>query len=209
VLKNFKNIIFDLGGVIIDLDFQAAYGAFSTLSGLSLHEVKQRVFSFTEFIEYEKGLTSSQEFRIQIKELFQISVSDEAVDRAWCAMLGRIPLERLALLKRLQGKYRTFALSNTNDIHANKFDSIVEESLGSAVLFKAHFESVYYSHEMKMRKPDEEIYLAVLNDQGLRPEETLFIDDTLKNVQAAASLGIQTLHLKDPRQLIPFFNGSR
>ena len=206
-LNNINNLIFDLGGVIIDLDFQASFQEFATLSGLSANEVAQRTKGLMFFTDYEKGLISSQQFRQQIGDLLQFSASDNAIDFAWCSMLGGMPAPRLQLLQRLKSKYRTFALSNTNDIHVKKFNRIVEESLGSVQLFNEHFEEVYFSHEMKMRKPDSEIYLTVLQEQQLKPSETLFIDDNLDNVQGAANLGIQTLHLQDPKQLISFFNG--
>ncbi len=193
-LTNINNLIFDLGGVIIDLDFQASFQEFATLSGLSANEVAQRTEGLMFFTDYEKGLISSQQFRQQIGDLLQFSASDNAIDNAWCSMLGGMPAPRLQLLQRLKSKYRTFALSNTNDIHVRKFNSIVEKSLGNVHLFNEHFEEVYFSHEMKMRKPDSEIYLTVLQEQQLKPAETLFIDDNLNNVQGAANLGIQTLH---------------
>jgi len=200
-LNNINNLIFDLGGVIIDLDFPASNQEFANLSGLSVNEVVQRTEGMMLFVEYEKGLISSQEFRRQICDILQFSAADEDIDKAWCAMLGGMPASRLQLLQRLKSRYRTFALSNTNDIHVRKFRSVH--------LFREHFEEVYFSHEMKMRKPDSEIYLTVLQEQQLKAAETLFIDDNLDNVQGAANLGIQTLHLQDPQQLISFFNGSR
>ena len=206
-MGNIRNVIFDLGNVIIDLDFTAAYAAFASLSGLSIHGVKQKIIGFTQFNHYEKGLISSAEFREQIRGLFQVEASDEAVDKAWCAILGGIPVERLNLLQKLKDTYRTFALSNTNDIHATKFNSIAEQSLGGTVSFNEYFEKVYLSHEMKMRKPDQEIYQTVLEDSNLKPHETLFIDDNLDNIRGASSLGIQTVHLTDPAQLISVFDG--
>ena len=208
-LNNINNLIFDLGGVIIDLDFQASFQEFATLSGLSADEVAQRTDGLMFFTEYEKGLISSQQFREQISDLLQFSAPDETIDKAWCAMLGGMPAPRLQLLQRLKSKYRTFALSNTNDIHVRNFNTIVEKSLGSVQLFNEHFEEVYFSHEMKMRKPDPEIYLMVLQEQQLNPTETLFIDDNLDNVQGAAKLGIQTLHLQNPQHLISYFNGTK
>lgn len=207
-LKNVNNLIFDLGGVIINLDFQAAYEHFSKLSGLSISEIIGRTDSLMLFVDYEKGLITSSEFRQNMRDLLDISTTDESIDQAWCAMLGDIPVARLKLLKRLKNTYRTFALSNTNDIHVRKFNDIVKKSLGNADLLGNHFEEIYFSHEMKMRKPDSEIYLRVLQEQQLKPQQTLFIDDNQGNIDGAANLGIQTLHLKDPEQLIPFFNGS-
>jgi putative hydrolase of the HAD superfamily len=208
-LSTIKNLIFDLGGVIIDLDFQAAYQHFADLSGLTVNEVVARTEGLMLFLEYEKGLVTSEEFRKQMRILLEISASDHSIDRAWCAMLGGIPQNRLKLLKSLKPNYRTFALSNTNDIHVRKFNSIVEKSLGNDSLLSDHFEKIYFSHQMKMRKPDVEIYQTVLSEQQLLPEETLFIDDNHENIVGAASLGIKTFHLPDPDQLITYFNGAR
>lgn len=160
------------------------------------------------FNDFEKGLVSSPEFRLQIAGILEFSASDEQIDHAWCSMLGEIPAWRLHLLQRLNKQYRTFALSNTNDIHVRKFNKIVEKSLGSTKLLNHHFERVYFSHEMKMRKPDAEIYLTVLQEQQLAPQETLFIDDNMDNIHGASKLGIQTLYLQQPQQLISFFNGT-
>lgn len=208
-LKNINNLIFDLGGVIIDLDFQAVYEAFASLARLSVDEVQARIHGFTQFINYEKGLISSGEFRDQVRDLFQLTSSDQEIDNAWCEILAGIPQVRLELLNKLRHRYRIFALSNTNDIHARKFNSIIEDALDNATLFTDHFEKLYLSHELKMRKPEAEIYRLVLEDQGIAAQETLFIDDTLENIQGAQALGIQTLHLENPDHLITFFNGTQ
>ena len=205
---NIKNLIFDLGGVIIDLDFQASYREFSDLSGLPITEIIRRTKGMMFFEDYEKGLISSDDFRIQVQQLLEFSATDQAIDNAWCAMLGGIPAAKLSLLRSLKQKFRTFALSNTNEIHVRKFNEIVEKSLGDTRLLHDHFDHVYYSHQMKMRKPDPEIYQAVLGEQSLNAEETLFIDDNLENIQSAGSLKINTFHLRESDQLITFFNGS-
>ena len=208
-LKNIKNLIFDLGGVIIDLDFGASYLAFSELSGLSVEQIAIRTEGMMFFKDFEKGLISSGEFRNQIQELLAFSATTQAIDEAWCAMLGVIPAGRLKLLHALKQRYRTFALSNTNEIHVTKFNHILESSLGSTNLFHDHFERVYYSHQMKMRKPDTEIYQQVLDNQSLVPEETLFIDDNHDNIVGAGQLSIQTFHLKEPAHLMSLFDGTR
>lgn len=208
-ISNINNLIFDLGGVIIDLDFEAAYREFSLLSGLPTDEIISRTDGMMFFKDYEKGQISSSAFRRQVQELLDFTASDDSIDKAWCSMLGAIPANRLYLLQKLKSRFRTFALSNTNEIHVRKFNSIVKNSLGSIHLLHDHFEKVYFSHLMKMRKPDIEIYHAVLEEQGLNAEETLFIDDNLENIQGAELLNIKTFHLKSPTELITFFNGAR
>ncbi|GJM28817.1 MAG: hydrolase [Cyclobacteriaceae bacterium] len=208
-LSNIKNLIFDLGGVIIDLNLPAAYQAFASLSNLSVSEIVKRTNGLMLFTDYEKGLVTSEEFREQIGSLLNIPASADTIDDAWCTMLGNIPIERLELLSSLLPKFRTFALSNTNDIHAERFDSMIGQTIGNKGLLNEYFEKVYFSHEMKMRKPDAEIYQAVLDEQRLVPAETLFIDDNLENINGASTLGIRTLHLQTPQQLITFFNGDQ
>lgn len=207
--NNLENIIFDLGGVIIDLDLPAAYSAFAELSGLTVDQVIDKTKGLMLFTDYEQGLISSEEFRLQISNLLSIEPTTSGIDRAWCTMLGGIPVQRLQLLTKLQKQYRIFALSNTNDIHAEKFDAIVEKSTGNPGMLTDYFEKVYYSHQMKMRKPQVEIYQAVLDDKDIDPGQTLFIDDNFDNINGAESLGIQTLHLKHPNQLMSLFDGTQ
>ena len=201
-------MIFDLGGVIIDLDFDASYQAFSRLSGLSTEEIAHRTDGMMFFKEYEKGLISSQAFRDQIQGLLEFSAPSEEIDNAWCAMLGVIPEYRLQMLNKLKHRYRTFALSNTNEIHVRKFNNIIENTIGDTHLFHHHFEEVYYSHQLKKRKPDLEIYQEVLDRQSLQAEQTLFIDDNHENILGAEKLNIQTFHLKEPAQLTSLFDAT-
>ena len=203
-----KNIIFDLGNVIIDLDFETAYGNFADLSGLTSEEVKLRTDGLMFFQDYEKGLIGSSQFRDQIRQVLTMNCSDADIDMAWNSLLGGIPEERLQLLKRLRSNYRTFALSNTNEIHVLEFNNIIAESSGSVQSFMDHFEQVYYSCEMKMRKPEPLIYETVLQQQDLVAHETLFVDDHLPNIESASALGIHTYHLTHPNHLIALFNGA-
>lgn len=207
LLNNIRNIIFDLGGVIINLDFPAAYGHFSRLSGLSLDQVKERTRGLMLFEDFEKGLIDSAAFRHQMRQTLNISSSDDEIDLAWNSLLGDIPRERLRLLQKLKGPYRTFALSNTNEIHVREFGNIAKKSLGSLQSFTDHFDAVYFSCEMKLRKPEPEIYQAVLTAEKLAPAQTLFIDDNAENIHSAAQLGIRTLHLTDAGTLTSLFNG--
>jgi len=207
-LSHIKNIVFDLGGVIIDLDFAGALNAFSNLSGLPVEEVKNRTKGFMLFTEYEKGQISSDGFRDQIRQILQIQSTDDQIDQAWNALLGGIPKERVELLQFLKPKFNTFALSNTNEIHVREFSSIVSQSMGSVDSFMELFHEVYFSHEMKMRKPDAEIYETVLNGQDLLASETLFIDDNRQNIESAANLGIHTHHLLDANSLTNWIYGA-
>lgn len=195
-LKNsfIKNIIFDLGGVIIDIDFQLSINALKKISPLS-DLLQSEGFKSPLFLDYEKGLLSDEEFRNEIKNRFQIEAPDSAIDEAWNALLGPIPQERIDILQKLKPHFRTFLLSNTNAIHIEGVEAILYQSHGIPKLDDL-FEKAYYSHHIKERKPDPASFLYILETHGLKAEETLFLDDNLDNIHAAESLGIQVLHIQ-------------
>lgn len=189
-----KNIIFDLGGVIINIDYSLLIQAFSKI-GLPHFEA---YFSQKEqkklFDLYEKGLISSQNFREELKKQCIQGISDEDIDFAWNSMLLDLPKERLDFLMSVKEKCRTFLLSNTNEIHMLFIFKYLKKTYGISN-FNEHFEKVYLSYEVKMRKPDAEIFELVINQNKLVKEETLFIDDSAQHIESATNIGIQTLLL--------------
>lgn len=201
----YKNIVFDLGGVILDIDPEKAYTAIANLAHQPLSIDEFLLAHENIFLDYEKGLISSGTFRERLKKALNAEVKDEDIDAAWNSMLLHIPLERLLLLEKLKGQYQLFILSNTNEIHVPAFNKLVEAACGKADI--AHFfQNVHYSHLMKMRKPEPEIYQAVLDLNQLLPEETLFIDDREDNILAAQSVGIQTFHVTEKQGILEFFS---
>lgn len=197
-------LIFDLGGVIIDLDPQKTVDAFANLANRPSHEAIEWFNSHEAFKLYEKGLTTDDVFRTAVREWCGAKWSDQQIDDAWNAMLLGMPEERLHRLNRLRKDYQVFLLSNTNTIHINK----VTEQLNAMGYesFGTFFDKEYYSHYMNQRKPDAEIYQTILDENDLVPEETLFFDDTLANLQGAAELGIQTFHVEHPDMVKTFFD---
>ena len=157
-----------------------------------------------EFHDYEKGLISDNHFREIVRDMLQVGASDSDIDNCWNAMLLDIPLERLQLLEHLKTKYRVFLLSNTNEIHLNCFSNIVRDLTGKLTLDE-YFEKAYYSHRMKMRKPDSEIYEAVLQENELTPGHTFFLDDNLSNLKGAELCGIKTFHVQHPDLIFKLF----
>jgi glucose-1-phosphatase len=200
-----KNIIFDLGGVILDLDVDKTYHQFAQLSGRPVAQLKAEAARLPFFNEYEQGSISDDNFRGELKGFLRATTSDQQVDKAWNAMLGVLPLARVDLLKKISGKFRIFLLSNTNHIHLQCFTKIAEDTLGSSS-WNDLFERTYYSHLIKMRKPDAAIYSHVLNENNLRADQTLFLDDNLSNLQGAASIGIQTFHVTHPDLIFSLFH---
>jgi len=194
-LRNIKNIIFDLGGVILNIDYQLTIDAFKKLS---LNNFDQFYSQFTQndlLIAMEKGEITPQEFRIQLRKYISKPVSDIMIDNAWNAMLLDFPPERIVLLQMLKNKYRTFLLSNTNSIHLDFYSNLLNQKFDLQNLSHL-FEKEYYSHELKMKKPDSEIFEYVLRENDLIPSETLFIDDTSIHVESAIKLGINGYLLK-------------
>jgi len=201
-----KNLIFDLGGVILDLSVDHTLQSFSDISGLKKEKVKELFVSSRGFLDYEKGLIDDDTFRAFVRELYNVQASDDVLDASWNAMLRGIPKEKLDLLLSLKNKFNVYLLSNTNTIHLNYINDKIllphfqEESLDR------YFHKTYYSHLMKKRKPDADIFEQVLDENGLQPHETLFLDDNADNIAGAKALGIQTVHVVTPDVIIDYFN---
>lgn len=198
-----QNIIFDLGGVLIDLDIDAALNQLAKLTGKSRNELST-FYNSKEIHKYEKGLISDDMFRKSIRHLCESELSDQSIDVAWNSMLLDIPEERMALVKKLASDYQLIVLSNTNGIHVRRFNQILKANTGKEDL-NDFFEVVYFSHEIKMRKPDLEIFQFVLEKNHLKPQETLFLDDNMTNLTAAQKLGIKTQHIDHPNRLFEIF----
>jgi glucose-1-phosphatase len=192
--KSIQNIIFDLGGVILNINAQLTFDAFKKLGWNGSLGEEMTSKSKELFHNLEKGNTSPQAFHDHFRELTGRDSGDKEIDEAWTAMILDIPSDRIQYLQDLKKKYRIFLLSNTNEIHKNKFHRIFEKNYGYP--FYDLFERNHYSHEMGMRKPDPGIYLQVLQENKLVAEESLFIDDMQENVIAAESLGIKGLFIQ-------------
>ncbi|MEQ9425803.1 MAG: HAD family phosphatase [Cyclobacteriaceae bacterium] len=204
MLVNFthiKTIIFDLGGVIIDLDVKASIDQLAMLTGIEGNKILEEYDFFKQF---EKGQLTDEEFRKQLQNISQNELSVQQIDNAWNAMLIDIDPRKLQIVKALSSRYQTIVLSNTNNIHVQGFNEILFMKTGERDLNK-FFDTVYYSHDLKMRKPDLEIYEYVLNQHELKPEETLFLDDNKVNLDAAQKLGIQTHHIDHPEKVFEIF----
>lgn len=199
-----KNIIFDLGGVILNLSIDSTLRKFAQLSSLPVDQVIEMYYARPEFLAYEKGEITNDEFRTSLRKIFGLTTADTTLDECWNAMLGDIPPERIELLRDLKSKYKTFLLSNTNAIHVDCFSGIVKKAHGIESL-EPLFHRTYYSHLMKMRKPDPGIYEYVLKENNLDAHETIFLDDNAANLKGAASVGIQTYHVTHPDLIFSLF----
>jgi putative hydrolase of the HAD superfamily len=205
-MKNYKirNIIFDLGDVILNIDVPIASKSFAELSGREQNEILT-IFKESEiFRQFETGLMDEPTFRNYVREILNFpDLSDEAIDTAWNSLLLDLPHERVELLKKLATEYRLFLLSNTSSIHITQVNKILEASTGVKRL-EDLFEIVFLSYEMGLMKPDARIYQEVLDKAGLKAEETLFLDDNADNIRSAAQLGIETIHVQKPVTILEY-----
>ena len=202
--KKIRNIVFDLGGVLVDLDFKAAING---LQKAGFANVKEQLQAFDRegiFQKFELGEMSADEFRTAIRENSTVSLTDEEVDGLWNAMLLEVPREKLELILHLRGKYMVYLLSNTNSIH---WDYVCKNAFNyRGFRVNDYFEETFLSYEMHLAKPDKAIFEKVLEEANLLPEETLFIDDSEANCKAASELGIHTHHYHIGEDLKELFN---
>lgn len=183
-----STIIFDFGDIFIDLDKEKCFDEFRKLGLTELHEDLKIQNSL-----FEIGKITELEF-IQGYQKYIPQASIEQIRRAWNSLIGDFPLHRLEFLQLLSKKYQLFLLSNTDSIHISHFEHKVGVSFYSD--FYQCFEKIYYSHELKMRKPDPEIFNFILNKHDLSPKRTLFVDDRKENTDMAKSLGMQIWNLQ-------------
>ena len=206
LVSSVKSLIFDLGGVILDLSVDHTLQSFSDLSGLPKEKVQDMYVGTPGFLEYEKGLIDDETFRDFVRQTFSIKADDAAIDACWNAMLRGIPPVKLDLLLRLQGEFRVFLLSNTNAIHLDHINEVMLPKNGGEHSLDHYFHKAYYSHRMKKRKPDAEIFEQVLEENNLVPEQTLFLDDYAINIEGAKTLGIKTIHVTAPNLILDYFH---
>jgi putative hydrolase of the HAD superfamily len=187
-------IIFDLGGVILNIDYQLPVKAFKKLGIENFNELFSQTSQSNLFNDYEMGLISSDDFIKEIKKYVGNETSDEAITAAWNSILLDLPENRLFTLEKAAENHRTFLLSNTNALHIESFNKYLLKEMQLPSL-EPFFETLYLSYEVGLRKPDLKIFEYVLQDAGLNPERTLFIDDSIQHIQAASEIGILTKHL--------------
>lgn len=200
-----KNIIFDYGNVIFDIDFQKAQDSFINLGVSNIHDIYGHKNQNSIFDDFDKGIISAEEFRNEIRRLTgHEELLDQQIDDAWNSLLLGIPAGNHELLLQIKDQYNTFLLSNNNEIHYSwimdylKRDFNLEDN-------SSFFIKDYYSHLMGMRKPDKEIFEAVLDNHQLNPAETLFIDDSPQHLKTAQELGFKTYLMTKPDTLQHYF----
>ena len=193
-MKKIDNIIFDLGNVILDIDYQSTIKAFEKI-GIENASILYSKSSQTKiFDQLETGKITKEDFILEIQKIITKASKSEIIN-AWNAIIKDLPESRINILKNLKDKFSIFLLSNTNSIH---IDYIVRKiGVGKYDEFYNLFDKVYYSHEVKLRKPDPNIFKLVINENNLKIKNTLFIDDSIQHINSAKKLGLQTYHLNN------------
>jgi glucose-1-phosphatase len=187
-------IIFDLGGVILNIDYQLPVKAFRKLGieDFSTHFSQAAQSNLLD--DYETGQITSQDFIDAVRGFVKPEVTNDQIVEAWNSILLDLPEQRLFTLEKAAENHRIFLLSNTNDLHIESFNRYLLDEFQLPSL-EPFFEQLYLSYEVGLRKPDPRIFEYVLQDAGLDPQNTLFIDDSIQHIQSANELGILTHHL--------------
>ncbi len=197
-MDGIKNIIFDFGGVIVNLTRNRCIEAFEQLGVTDIRDSIVNNYQHKDlFMKLETGMISVAGFHDGIRQMSGRLLSDEQIDNAWIMMLDDVPDYKLDLLLQLKQRYNTYLLSNTNEIHWKWSERYFFNYKGNNS--SDFFDKIYLSYELHMEKPDARIFEYVLNDAGLKPYETLLIDDAFPNCRTAGSLGIQT-YTPEPRE---------
>jgi FMN phosphatase YigB (HAD superfamily) len=203
-MQNIKNIIFDYGNVIFRIDFQRVQ---QSLKGLGISNVDEFYGHLQQdpiFDAFDRGQINAATFRDRIREKANnLQLTDDEIDAAWNSILVGIEDGNHELLLQLKNKYRTFLLSNINEIHYTYIMKYLKNDFG----FDNNdhlFEKLYYSHFTGKRKPEPSIFEMVLNENDLIPAETLFIDDSPQHLATAKALGINTFLMTYPDTLQAF-----
>ncbi|MFM1932650.1 MAG: hypothetical protein RL226_1953 [Bacteroidota bacterium] len=187
-------IVFDFGGVLFNIDYDAPARAFNELGWNSFTEVYSQAAQSTLFDRLETGKISNDDFLAELHAFLPQGVSRQQVLDAWNVILLDIPTERIALIHDLKDRYRTFLLSNTNAIHVAEFEKTIDRTMGIDY-FRAAFERIYYSNVIGIKKPYPETFLEVCKWNDLTPHRTLFIDDSVQHVIGAHRAGLRAYHL--------------
>ena len=190
LMQGVKNIMFDLGGVIIDLNRQHVIDAFKAIGceqiGLSLDNSHQQGL----FLDLDEGRISPAQFHDKIREITGLNITDEAIDHAYNQFLVGIPLYKLQMLRHLREHYKIIMLSNTNAI---MFESEIPKLFtAEGLTMNDYFDRIFTSYELGISKPDPRCFQAVIDQSGIIPSETLFLDDSQANLDVAAQMGFKT-----------------
>ena len=200
-MTEIKSIIFDLGGVILNLNYSKTEDEFKKIGVLNFKEFYSQKKQTLLFDDFEKGKINPKEFISFLKEAENLKIKEIDFINAWNAMLLEIPIEKLQFINGLKKDYKIFLLSNTNEIHIKKFEKDLKKNNMLEQFYKC-FDKIYYSSRMGKRKPEKNCFNQVLEENGLIAENTLFIDDSIQHIEGAEKAGIKTFHLEKNKSIL-------
>ena len=197
-MENIRNLIFDLGNVILNIDTKLSEKAFAQYGMTNFSQLYTLAAQNELFDRLEVGSITEKEFYDEFRCVTGCKLSDKTLEECWDALIMDFPVARIDMLKRLkaEGKYRTFILSNTNIIHYRFYTALLKRVHGVDGL-ESLVEHAYFSHEIGLKKPNRDIFDHVVVNSHIKPEESIFIDDNEANINAANALGFNTIFLKD------------
>lgn len=199
-MQKIENIIFDLGGVLLDIDYNLTRMAFEKLGVVRFDEMYSQATADKLFQKLETGAISDEDFYKELNRSTGLNLSDKEIRDAWNAMLLDFREESLNFLDEVREGYRIFLLSNTNSIHLTSFYEIYHQKERKKS-FEQYFDKAFYSFQIGLRKPEVTCYEKVLEDLQINPEKTLFIDDSVKNIEGAEKAGLQTILLSPGKRI--------
>ena len=201
-MKKYKAIIFDLGAVILNINYQNTIDEFTKLGIRNAVNFYSKKIQTDLFNQIETGQISGNQF-MQALQKETNNANIKQLEYAWNAMLLDLPDNRILLLKELKKNYTIYLLSNTNSIHIDA----LKNQLGNTewLAFCKLFDKMYLSHELGLRKPDAKIFEYILMEQKLKTKEVFFIDDSQQHITSAKKLGILCHHLLDNEDIIDLF----
>ena len=200
-MTEIKSIIFDLGGVILNLNYSKTEDEFKKIGVLNFKEFYSQKKQTLLFDDLEKGKIKPEEFISSLKESENLKIKEIDFINAWNAMLLEIPIEKLQFIDGLKKDYKIILLSNTNEIHIKKFEDDLKKNNMLEQFYKC-FDKIYYSSRMGKRKPEENCFNQVLEENGLIAENTLFIDDSIQHIEGAKKVGVKTFHLEKNKSIL-------
>lgn len=200
-MSQIKNIIFDLGGVILNINYQLTIDAFKKLGFHNFDDFYTQKKQSSLFNNFETGKISVPDFYKYIKANCPKKINTNEIKAAWNAMLLDLPLNRLVFLEKINKRHQLYLLSNTNEVHITEFKNIINKNVGYD-RFAAAFKECYYSSEIGLRKPNESCFRYVLEENKLLANETLFIDDSIQHIKGASSIGIKSYLLDSSKDII-------
>ena len=203
ILDGIHNIIFDLGGVLLNIAPKSTIEAFGKLGMEQLIGDKGLTYEHEIFYLMEQGKVTPAEFRNGVRKLISSEVTDEQIDNAWNAMLIDFPEIRVKLLQRLAHGFDLYLFSNTNAIHVQRYFDIFRKEHGFEVV--TLFKQLFHSNEVGYRKPSAESYREIIRLSGINPQETLFIDDSIHNVEGAIACGLRGYWLQPGQRVEEIF----